>query len=611
MSESTFIDFVVHMLAASLHMLIVRHIRTLPKKDYLLKLFQWNMIGCVVFHFTVAGTLMTFSLYPELAPYFQITNRITLVLLAGTFAPLFLGGLRSPSRFMSFGRLLIHFEAKLFLYLWFAYGFALLMVLDFLGASLPGPLIFLSRFGSLVLVFGAGALWFLFLIVGMKPDASLGIRFNRAPYRIVITVCLLVYLASGLNAFTEVTNPLARFSSVLFGLVFAWDRFRFVFLDNIVRRGVQYTGLGLGAYGVFLGYKTGLPLSGFEDLNMLFNLYLFILLIWSLQKLDPLLDRLWFGKPIDRALFTMGMNRILEQAETREQALAQTQDYLCRTFPAQIIVGQEPDGDDDPDTTRISLAGEEPLHIHMAPLKGIFPWYSMGRELVRTAALLLQSHLRVIAIQERRRLQEVRVRELAELATRAELSALRAQIRPHFLFNVLNTIHAFVKSEPDKAEETIELLADLMRGVLEASKEDFFPLHKELDLARTYLEIEQARHGARLRFTIDNQISSATRVPAFSLQPLVENAVKHGLDRRQGVCEIALTAQERDGQLLLSVTDNGPGLVGEPSQGTGTALNNIKERLRRLYGTGASFSLCNGETEGAVARLILPKEIPS
>lgn len=188
-----------------------------------------------------------------------------------------------------------------------------------------------------------------------------------------------------------------------------------------------------------------------------------------------------------------------------------------------------------------------------------------------------------------------RNKEARKKAVDAELAALRAQINPHFLFNSLNSIAALAHLDADKSEEVTEDLAELFRYSLNASKKGRVSLGEELEACRLYLRIEQARFGDRLHLTeqLDERLSGHS-VPALIVQPLVENAVKHGLQKQRGSFELGLKTEVRDGRLCIIVTDTGPGMDPERQAeylDNGTGLSNVGQRLRAQYGASASLHI--------------------
>lgn len=198
--------------------------------------------------------------------------------------------------------------------------------------------------------------------------------------------------------------------------------------------------------------------------------------------------------------------------------------------------------------------------------------------------------------------RERRSLELEASLAKARLDALAMQLQPHFLFNSLNAIAALVHKDPEAADEMLGALSDFLRMTLESSGEPELPLRRELEFIERYLAIEKVRFGDRLRFTIDVEPGTLeARVPALVLQPLVENAVRHGIEARPGEGLITISAARSDSRLLLKVTDNGAGLRNAPGSGGGIGLTNTRSRLRELYGDAATLELRN---EGGVSVLL-------
>jgi signal transduction histidine kinase len=207
-------------------------------------------------------------------------------------------------------------------------------------------------------------------------------------------------------------------------------------------------------------------------------------------------------------------------------------------------------------------------------------------------------------LQDKERLEE----QLRALATQAELRALKAQVNPHFLFNTLNTIAHLIHADPGQAEATIERLAEMFRYVLTGSERGLVALAEELAFVDSYLQIEQARFGQRLH--VDRHISPQILdipVPSLILQPLVENAVRHG-QGRDGQIDLTIRAQPTGNEVTIVVVDRGPGMPSNHSmgQGPGFGLRNVDERMRKTYGEGHSLEIATNEPEGTVVTLRIP-----
>lgn len=227
-----------------------------------------------------------------------------------------------------------------------------------------------------------------------------------------------------------------------------------------------------------------------------------------------------------------------------------------------------------------------------------------------TLVTILSYHLVV----QRMQALQTRARELSELAATAQLAALRAQLNPHFLFNSLNSIAQLIHVDPDRAETCVERLAELLRYVLKRAEKDFVPLAEELDVTGAYLDIERARFDERLRVETDvEQTALATLVPNFILQPLVENAVKHGLSRKVGPGRVRIEAHTAHDMLTLAVHDDGVGMSDATLAHIyerGVGLRNLRDRLERLYGPTHVPAISSRPGEGTRVELRLPARVP-
>lgn len=210
--------------------------------------------------------------------------------------------------------------------------------------------------------------------------------------------------------------------------------------------------------------------------------------------------------------------------------------------------------------------------------------------------------------QERQR----RAVELEQRLTAARLQALQMQLNPHFLFNSLNAISSLMHVDVDAADRTLTKLADLLRRALASGSEQEVTLRQEIEFLRRYLEIEQTRFGDRLSVEIAVPAElSEVRVPTLILQPLVENAIRHGIEPIAAPGAIRISAERNGDELILRVTDTGRGPGSSNRPGTGIGVANTRARLEQLYGSAQEFRLdlgANGGTE-AVIRLPLKKAL--
>jgi len=194
----------------------------------------------------------------------------------------------------------------------------------------------------------------------------------------------------------------------------------------------------------------------------------------------------------------------------------------------------------------------------------------------------------------------------AQLAE-ARLDALRMQLDPHFLFNTLNAISSLVERDPRGVRRMISRLSDLLRHTIEGSSEQEISLREELDLLRRYLEIMEVRFQGRLEITTDVQERAMDAlVPNLILQPIVENAIKHGVNKIDGIGRIALRGRIDGGQLVLSVENNAPLAALGSGDGPGVGVRNTRARLAHLYGDEQYFELRAGDGSVTIAEIRLP-----
>ena len=192
--------------------------------------------------------------------------------------------------------------------------------------------------------------------------------------------------------------------------------------------------------------------------------------------------------------------------------------------------------------------------------------------------------------------------ELRQIALQSELTALKAQLNPHFLYNTFNTISASVPAEQEGTREMIAKLSDLFRFQLRGTKRETVSLSEELEFVRTYLELEQARYGDRLRFRFDVPSElNGCEVPPMILQPIVENAVIHGISKTVHGGEVHINITRADEMLRIEVWNTGAGLP--PALKMGVGLSNTQKRLNKMYGTDLKIEQ---EARGVVVTFEMP-----
>jgi signal transduction histidine kinase len=272
-------------------------------------------------------------------------------------------------------------------------------------------------------------------------------------------------------------------------------------------------------------------------------------------------------------------------------------------------------------TAVVTVPTSEPPQyvLVIGKLRGGRRFFSDDLAALESVAVVVARRIDAIRLAGERYDRELRERDIAKLATEAELRALRAQINPHFLFNALTTIGYLIQTAPGRALHTLMRLTALLRAVLR-SEGEYTTVGRELDVIEAYLDIERARFEQRLRVSIE--VPAPLRgipIPPLVLQPLVENAVKHGIANKQIGGEVAIraTVEQRgdDTQyLVLSVRDTGAGTTPSAIRAgrrSGVGLDNVERRLSCLYGPAASLSVRTALDEGTIVELTLPLGAPT
>jgi signal transduction histidine kinase len=227
------------------------------------------------------------------------------------------------------------------------------------------------------------------------------------------------------------------------------------------------------------------------------------------------------------------------------------------------------------------------------------------------ATILMVSY--VLDSRERLARQQTEAARLNEQLMKAQLSALRRQIEPHFLFNTLNSIAGLVREKRNDAAVTMIVeLSDFMRRVLEDSNRQQVPLGEELEFTRKYLEIQKARFVERLQCTMNvpSELLPA-QVPMLILQPIVENAIKHGIAKRAQGGAVRILASRSNGMLTLSVYNDGPSLPARNEVPSGIGISNMRTRLQSLYGDNFKLNMQNQGPAGVEVSVSVPfKDAP-
>jgi LytS/YehU family sensor histidine kinase len=398
-------------------------------------------------------------------------------------------------------------------------------------------------------------------------------------------------------------------------LIFAilYQDFRFALADVFLKRALTLFATIAIAAALYLG--VAVPVFERHDFRGDPVAVAVAIILWiTTAMLYPRLTQVsaWF---VDRVVLHRVDYAQVRHEVTARVAAAETSDDVLDLVCAAIrpalsadevrwIELDSPLGDGD----RQAGAGQSAL---IPVLTGEPPRYALAVGELSSGRLLLSDDvelLNALALIGARRIDAIRLARISKLATEAELRALRAQVNPHFLFNALNTIGFLVQTSPVRAHVTLMKLTALLRGVLR-STEGAIALSDELDLVTAYLEIESARFEERLQVQIDVPESlRALRIPPLVLQPLVENAIKHGVAKSRAGGEVRIAARRTPELIILTVANTGATASEfQIAQGRrrGVGLTNIEQRLRHHYGAAARLTLSSGPA-GTVAEVVIP-----
>lgn len=261
---------------------------------------------------------------------------------------------------------------------------------------------------------------------------------------------------------------------------------------------------------------------------------------------------------------------------------------------------------------------EAPMILN-GELLGSFKLYKMNNETISPYEVELICGVADFLTMQ---LAQFKMDEQQRLLSQAEFAALKAQVNPHFLFNSLSTIRILTRTNPEAARSLIKDLADFLRKTLRRQRE-MVSLAEEMETVRHYIHLEKARFGDRIQIEEDVEMQYAQHcVPVFTLQPLVENALKHGLSHKTDGGKVKIKVYSENQDLVITVEDNGVGISAErlfnlwsedvsteSDQGTGIGLRNIKGRLQKIYGNRAGIQIESQENRGTLVRIYLPCEV--
>lgn len=473
------------------------------------------------------------------------------------------------------------------------------------GSWLP-PAVNLVRRSPALLLFFCGLLG-----IAMQAASPRPIEAASLSHRRWIRLLLLLMASSALVTLVDpivFVSVLPDYLLLAFFCVNLYYRERLAFFDLLVKRGLFF-GIGLVMLTAWFAAARAAHSVWSPALLALLLLPFWLAAPWIFRRVDHAVDRLWlhrrFSADHAERYFQQQIQPCSTEADLRARASAALHEIFQST--ASIAFTPAPPPEAPPEALLAELpAGPEPLgYIAVAERPDGIPFLSDDRRSLHQLARRLSAALQRLRQQEREQ-------QLRWLASRAELKALRAQINPHFLFNALNSIAGLIAEQPQLADDTIERLGRVFRYTLRKSEKEWVPLAEEVEFITAYLQVEQARFGERLQLSFDVEPDAGrVSIPAMSIQPLIENAVKHGVSAVAGRGCVSLSARLDRQRLVVKVRDNGPGFPagfslescagGEASHG----LHNVVERLRGYYGSAAQLEF-SGVPGGTCVSLTIP-----
>ncbi|MGI8508602.1 MAG: histidine kinase [Gemmatimonadaceae bacterium] len=501
-----------------------------------------------------------------------------------------------------------------------------------------------SRVALILLSAGYG------IIVAVLAIAMRSQPGGRRPLAVVALAAfavMAIHLSSRESAHRSLAIELiGHHASLPLALVILYQDYRFAFADLFLKRALALIALvsaTLAAYVLVIAPyilpRLTLDASDPRATALLLALWVAVAALYPAVRtaLARFVDRVVLRR-VNYARLRGDIAAHLTTLDTAEVVLSEACAMLAPALSARSVkwevinvhsrtdrsepIGVEFAGRDKPSATIRVPTSEPPTYrILIGPLAGGRRMLSDDSALADAVALATARRIDVLRVAHERRERTLRERDLQRLTSEAELRALRAQLNPHFLFNALTTIGYLVQTTPDRALDTLLKLTALLRAVLRKSSGEFVTIADEMEIVEAYLAIERARFEERLtvRIEVEGPLRSV-RVPPLVLQPLVENAVKHGIALCKEGGEVLVSVRTRDGsgdtgrQLVLEVVNTRAEVsLASTARGmySGIGLSNLERRLEHHYGAAASLSIQTVEGRGTRVEVVLPMNLPN
>ena len=414
-----------------------------------------------------------------------------------------------------------------------------------------------------------------------------------------------------------ILERITRSAPLYFLIASIYFESRFEFYDLVVKRAALIV-LGIVVLGVYLvaalPFIEGVPAGASKP--WLFAVALTpvaMVMPWLMATVESWLDRMWLGREFTATEAVTHVLAAMQPATDERTLIDAAEARLSEIFGARIavLVGSRAIFEPAVQTDVKLTSPVTGAVVRVAVLRGeqTRRFLSEDLTLLRLLGGVFGFMLENIRLQRKRLEQEQVAQDLRLQSSKSELKALRAQINPHFLFNALNAIASLIHTDPARADEVVEQLAEVFRYTLRRSHTEWAPLDQELAFARAYLDVEQARFGQRLSFSIDSDHRMpAPQIPSMLLQTLLENAVKHGVSQAREAGRIDVVVRTTADEITIEVRNTGPTAAAVAgAAGEGFGLHSVRERLKGHFGDRASFRLTRDESAGVtVARIAMP-----
>jgi signal transduction histidine kinase len=428
------------------------------------------------------------------------------------------------------------------------------------------------------------------LLARPKRDLPPGERWHRR-WLILLLLLLLACAAANLAAYGAIAGQAPDYLLLVFFCVSLYYRERLVFIDLLLKRGAfLVAGMAALAGGVLM------LRDGPVYVPFVLALGMWMIAPWVYGAVSHIVDRRW----LRRSYSAIGAERQfihdIQVAATEEELRLCATRSLRAIFQAEANVSDTNEAPGDEGLAARFESGEADAGwLILQPRPDGIPFLSDDRRLLQTLAGTFGVVLENVRFRVEQQRHVQREQQLRLLATRAELKALRAQINPHFLFNSLSAIAGLIQYQPELADETIEHLAMVFRYALRKSEHEWVLLGEEIEFVSAYLRVEQARFGPRLNVRLEvDPAAEQFPIPAMSIQPLIENAVRHGVSAMEAGGTITLRALLDGNDVCIEICDTGPGFPPDFClDGQGHGLKNVSDRLQGYYGDAAHLSWQN------------------